>query len=65
MLHRTCAFTKNLSLLICQIMSFKSGKLSLRKKINSESQVRYPSKNEHNARETHIAWKKQSNKNFS
>ena len=37
MLHRTYAFTKNLSLLICQIMSFKSGKLSLRKKINSES----------------------------
>ena len=42
----------------CQILSFRSGKLSLRKKLlMMRALVRYPFKHEHNAREMYVAKK--------
>ena len=42
MLYQTYTFTKSLRLFTCQIFSFKSGKINLRKKLNDESLSKIP-----------------------
>ena len=58
LLYRTYAFTKNLSFLTCQILSFKSWKISLRKKINDKNLSKITIEtHEHKERKMHVAKK--------